>query len=127
MATRPKITDWLDDEVNKTLLAGWARDGLTNEQLADNMGIDISTFYRWKADNKEFREVLKVNKDYADVKMENALYKAGLEGNVTAAIFWLKNRRRSDWRDKQELEVSGEVGIGDAIRRARERLNNETQ
>ena len=54
--------------------------------------------------------------------MENALYKAGLEGNVTAAIFWLKNRRRNSWRDKQELEVSGEVGIADAIKQARERL-----
>lgn len=122
MATRPKVTDWLDDDVNKTLLAGWARDGLTNEQLADNMDIDISTFYRWKADNKEFREVLKVNKDYADTQMENALYKAGLEGNVTAAIFWLKNRRRNSWRDKQELEVSGELGIADVIKKSRERV-----
>lgn len=124
MATRPKVTDWLNDEYKLTLLKGWARNGLTNEQLADNMGIDVATLYRWKAANSDFSEVLKVNKDYADTQVENALYKAAMEGNTTAQIFWLKNRRRSDWRDKQELEVSGEVGIGDAIRQARERLKD---
>ena len=126
MATRPKVTDWLDDEYRMTKLRGWARRGLMNDQIAQNMGISETTFYKWKAENAEFAKVLKEDKDYCDDMVENALYKSALEGNTTAQIFYLKNRRRSDWRDKQELEVSGEVGIGDAIRQARERLNNET-
>lgn len=130
MATRQKISDWLEDEYKLTLLKGWARNGLTNDQLAENIGIDVSTLYRWKADNREFREVLKANKDYADTQVENALYKAAMEGNTTAQIFWLKNRRRDNWRDKQDVEVSGEVGIVDAmIKKAnerKERLENDS-
>lgn len=124
MATRPKVTDWLDDEYRMTKLRGWARRGLMNDQIAQNMGISETTFYKWKAENAEFAKVLKEDKDFCDDMVENALYKSALEGNTTAQIFYLKNRRRSDWRDKQELEVSGEVGIGDAIRQARERLQD---
>lgn len=124
MATRPKVTDWLDDEYRMTKLRGWARRGLMNDQIAQNMGISETTFYKWKAENAEFAKLLKEDKDYCDDMVENALYKSALEGNTTAQIFYLKNRRRSDWRDKQELEVSGEVGIGDAIRQARERLQD---
>jgi hypothetical protein len=31
--------------------------------------------------------------------------------DTTAAIFWLKNRRREEWRDKQEVEHSGNVRV----------------
>ena len=122
MATRPKVTDWLDDEYKLTVLKGWARDGLTNDQLAECMGISETTLYKWKSENAEFAKALKINKDYADTQVENALYQSALEGNTTAQIFWLKNRRRKDWKDKQDVEVSGEIGIAaDVIRRARER------
>jgi len=122
MATRPKVTDWLDDEYKLTLLKGWARNGLTNAQLAENMGISEATLYNWKNSNVEFLEVLKEDKDYADTQVENALYKAAMEGNTTAQIFWLKNRRRNSWRDKQDLEVTGELGIADVIKQSRERM-----
>lgn len=127
MATRQKVTDWLEDEYKLTKLRGWARHGLTNEEIAANIGISVATLYNWKNSNVEFFEVLKADRDYCDDQVENALYKAAMEGNTTAQIFWLKNRRRNDWRDKQELEVSGEVGITDALRQARERMNDETQ
>jgi hypothetical protein len=127
MAQRPKVTDWTEDKVKSTLLKGWARNGLTNEQIAQNMGISKVTFYEWRNKFPNFANLIKEDKEYCDNQVENALYKAAMEGNTTAQIFWLKNRRRLSWRDKQELEVSGEVGIGDAIRQARERLNNETQ
>lgn len=42
-----KANDWLDE--NKLLLLqGWARDGLPDEQIAENMGISVRTLYRWK-------------------------------------------------------------------------------
>ena len=130
MATRQKVSDWLDDEYNKTKLRGWVRRGLTNEELAEKMGISVATLYNWKKSNVEFLEVLKEDRDFCDDNVENALYRAALDGNVTAQIFYLKNRRRKEWKDKQDVEVSGEVGIVDAmIRKAnerKERLENDS-
>ena len=122
MGRRPKVTEWLEDDVKRTLLKGWARNGLTNDQIAENMQIDRSTFYEWCNKYQDFADLLKEDKDYADTQVENALYKQALEGNVTAAIFWLKNRRRKDWKDKQDLEVTGELGIADVIKKSRERV-----
>ena len=42
-----KINDWLEND-KLILLEGWARDGLTDEQIAKNIGIATSTFYEWK-------------------------------------------------------------------------------
>lgn len=44
--------------------------------------------------------------------------------DTTAAIFWLKNRQRATWRDRQEIEHSGEVGIADALAAARARAKD---
>lgn len=46
-----------------------------------------------------------------------------LPPDTTAGIFWLKNRKPKDWRDKQEVELSGNVGMTDALKKARERVN----
>lgn len=96
-----KINDWLEKD-KLILLEGWAREGLTDEQIAHNMGIANSTYYEWKKKSKEISEALKKNKDIVDFEVENALLKSALEGNVTAQIFWLKNRRKLQWRDKVE-------------------------
>ena len=40
-------------------IAGWARDGLSNEQIAKNMGINVSTLYDWQKKYGEFAEALK--------------------------------------------------------------------
>lgn len=99
-----KINDWLEKD-KLILLEGWARDGLTDEQIANNMGIACSTFYDWKKKNSEFSEALKKNKEVVDYEVENALFKNAMSGNVTAQIFWLKNRKKKEWRDKVEYEV----------------------
>ena len=116
-----KYKDWLTDE-GLTLISGWARAGLSNEKIAKNIGVNISTFYAWQKKHEEFSEVLKKSKEVADFEVENALYKSALEGNTTAQIFWLKNRMPDKWRDKQDLEVSGDLSISDVIRRSRERM-----
>ena len=82
------------------LLEGWARDGLTDEQIAEKMRISASTFYDYKARFPEVSEALKKGKDVVDYEVENALLKECKSGNVTAQIFWLKNRRPDKWRDK---------------------------
>ena len=75
------------------LLEGWARDGLTDEQIAHNMGITAKTLYEWKNAHSEICEALKKGKEVVDYQVENALLASALDGNTTAQIFWLKNRR----------------------------------
>ena len=76
-------------------------DGLTDEQIAQNMGIATGTLYDWKNRFPEIAESLKESKEIADRAVENALYQAALKGNITAQIFWLKNRKPKLWREKQ--------------------------
>lgn len=99
-----KYEKWLKEE-NLLLLEGWARDGLTDEQIAKNIGITVSTFYEWKKKYPEISESLKKGKEVVDYAVENALLSSALEGNTTAQIFWLKNRRPDKWRDKQKEET----------------------
>lgn len=100
-----KIDEWLEKD-HLILLEGWAREGLIDEQIAKNMGIACSTYYEWKKKSPEISEALKKNKDMVDFEVENALYKNAMNGNVTAQIFWLKNRRKNKWRDKVEYEAN---------------------
>ncbi len=99
---------WLTKD-GQTLLEGWARDGLTDEQIAKNIKINISTLYDWKKKHPEISEALKKGKEVVDYEVENALLKAALEGNVTAIIFWLKNRKKNVWRDRPEADADAEV------------------
>ena len=120
-----KYQQWLEPE-GLTLLEGWARDGLTDEQIAGNIGINTSTLYDWKNKFPKISEALKKGKEVVDIQVENALLKRALgyefqetrveksdkdgtkiiqtlkhiPADTTAQIFWLKNRRPDKWRDK---------------------------
>ena len=94
-----------------TLLEGWARDGLTDEQIAHNAGITAATLYEWKKKYPEISEALKKGKEVVDFEVENALLQTALSGNVAAQIFWLKNRKPDKWRDKPETQDDKENGI----------------
>lgn len=122
---------------------GWARDGLTDIQIAQNMGIAERTFYEWVERFPQFAQALKTGKEPVDIQVENALLKSALGYTVTlkkpikvrtkkqlkdkgtieeehieyveeevhipaqttAQIFWLKNRKPAQWRDKRETEI----------------------
>lgn len=121
-----KYQKWLEPE-SLILLEGWARDGLTDEQIAKNMGISVATLYNWKNTYLEILEALKKGKEVIDNIVENALLKRALgyrydevtiedgievkrvtkevQPDTTAQIFWLKNRRPDKWRDKQKEET----------------------
>lgn len=99
-----KYEKWLKEE-NLLLLEGWARDGLTDEQIAKNMGISVKTLFNWKTRYLPILQALKKGKEVVDYEVENALLSSALEGNTTAQIFWLKNRRPDKWRDKQKEET----------------------
>lgn len=125
---RGKFEYWLTKD-GLTLLEGWARDGLTDEQLAHNIGISTGTLYDWKKKFPQISEALKKGKEVVDIQVENALLKRALgydyqeekversdkDGvkvtqtlkhippDTTAQIFWLKNRRPDKWRGKPEV------------------------
>ena len=103
-----KINDWLEPD-KLILLEGWSRNGLTNQQIADNIGINVKTLYDWKNKESDICNALKKGKEVVDIEVENALLKSALEGNVTAQIFWLKNRKKEQWREKVEIEKGGAI------------------
>lgn len=74
---KSKVEKWLTPE-GLTLLGGWAREGLTDEQLANNMSISRSTLNEWKKKYSDISDTLKKNKEIADYEVENALYKRAL-------------------------------------------------
>lgn len=124
-----KYQKWLESE-NLILIEAWARNGLTDEQIASNMGITAKTLYEWKKKFSEICESLKKGKEIVDIQVENALLKRALgyeytevktkkelgvvtevtttkkfiPPDTTAQIFWLKNRKPEQWRDKREVE-----------------------
>ncbi len=82
-----KYEKWIEPE-GLILLEGWARDGLTDEQIAHNMGIRTSTLYEWKKKYSEISESLKKGKEIIDIQVENALLKKalGIKETVKKAI-----------------------------------------
>lgn len=77
MAAKGKSAEWLTPE-GLLKIEGWARDGLTDEQISRNMGIGTTTLYRWKDEFEEIRETLKRGKEVVDREVENALLKRAL-------------------------------------------------
>lgn len=116
-----KIDEWLKKD-NLILLEGWAREGLTNEQIANNIGINVKTLYDWKNKQSKICNALKKNREIVDFEVENALLKNAMNGNVTAQIFWLKNRKKLQWRDKVNIE--NEINENGVLSDLVEALNN---
>lgn len=99
-----KYEKWLEPE-NLLRVEGWARDGLTDEDIAANMGISRSTLNDWKNKYPVISDALKKGKEVVDRQVENALLKEALDGNITAIIYWLNNRKPDKWRNKRTVEV----------------------
>lgn len=106
--------------------------GATDEELGDFFDVTEMTINNWKKAHEEFYLALKKGKDQADAEIASKLFHRAkgyehedvdlkmYEGRIietklikhyppdtTAAIFWLKNRQPSKWRDKQEIEQTG--------------------
>jgi Helix-turn-helix domain of resolvase len=106
------------------LVASLSESGLTDQELAAELGVGVTTFYRWQKEYPEFRKSINVAKDIADDRVERSLYQKALgfrEGesyyppDATSMIFWLKNRRREQWRDK--IDVDGTVNVNVTFQR----------
>ncbi len=133
---KAKAVEWLTEE-RLVILEGWARDGLTDEQIAENVGISVRTLYRWKIQHCQICHALKKGKDIADREIENALFKRAkgydftetrikkkggvvveetviakhIPGDTTAQIFWLKNRKPEYWGGGDKFTVENETEV----------------
>lgn len=125
-----KYQEWLEAD-NLILIEDWARQGLTDEQIAKNIGISKVTFYDWLKKYPNISNSLKKGKAPIDFEVENALLKRALgfeyeetetvfedvDGkpkkrikktikyappDTSACIFWLKNRKPNHWRKMNE-------------------------
>ena len=83
---RASHKDWHSKEQLEKL-QGWARDGLTDEQIAEKIGCHISTLYDWKSKYSDISEALKKGKAVVDVEVENALLKKALGTTVKTTQF----------------------------------------
>lgn len=91
---------WLESE-NLVLLEGWKRNGLTDKQIAGNMGISVNTLDKWKQRFVQIRQALKIGHESANYAVERKLFQKAMKGNTTAMIFWLKNNWRDKYNDSQ--------------------------
>jgi len=84
--------------------------GATDMELAEFFDVSKQTIYNWKERFPEFRDAIRLAKFEADMKVTESLYNKALAGDVTACIYWTKNRRPDLWRDRKEVEHSGRAG-----------------
>lgn len=77
-----KYEKWLEPD-GLLLLEAWARDGLTDEQIAKNMDISRSTLNEWKKKYPCISDTLKKGKEVVDIEVENALLKRALGYSYT--------------------------------------------
>lgn len=130
-----KWYDGIPDQVRR--LAGRARSGMTDQEVADHLGVTIRTIHRWKKTHPEFKKALIETKAILDSRVELSLYRVAigysytevevtLEGgvvtkrvertkevppNVAAIRFWLTNRDPENWCDRQAVDYSGAVDV----------------
>jgi AcrR family transcriptional regulator len=125
--TGPGRPSKYDEAVALATACALARKGYTNVEIAEEMGIHISTLYRYFADTPEFRDAVKNAKDVIDDRVQASLLQRAtgyrqrvekvfangvrmqvieeVQPDTTAQIFWLKNRRRSEFRDTREIDL----------------------
>lgn len=129
-----KYYKWIEPE-GLTLIRGWARNGLSKEQIAHNMGICRDTLNEWEKRYPDISDALKKGREVIDLEVENALLKNALgyeyteqrievsekygkkviqttkhvQGDTAAQIFWLKNHCPDKWRDRQNIELSSSI------------------
>lgn len=117
----------------------WYRNGATEAEVAKKLGICLRSLAQYKTKYPEFLEAVSKSRDIADAEVEAALFKKAIgyeciesieeEENgkkykkevrksippdTVACIFWLKNRRSEQWKDKRDVELSGGLKVANA-------------
>lgn len=139
VGAKGKYQKWLEKD-GLIQLEAWARNGLTNDQIAKNMGVALSTYHDYVNRFKEISDAIKRGKEVIDFEVENSLLKRALgyfvdeeentieevagvtktktvvkrkhiPGDTTAQIFWLKNRKPEDWRDRRDIQLGADEAV----------------
>lgn len=107
MAGRPTLykPEYVEKVKRICLLGG------TDVQIADYFGVDVSTIGNWKNAHPEFLESIRETKVLQDLEVSDSLFKQARAGNVIAQKFWLMNRQKDAWREKQEVDLRTPNGI----------------
>lgn len=123
-----------------------AKLGATLRDIADALEVSERTIHRWMNEHEAFCQAIKIGAAPADDRVEQSLYRRAtgytfdackimtvggevqavpyvehVPPDVTACIFWLKNRRKEQWRDKTEVDHGALPSLSDALKAARER------
>ena len=103
MNTKPKI------EIDLAKVEALASRLLTKEQIAISLGISVDTLYSRQRESQDFQDAIKRGREKGVATVANKLVESAIEGNTTAQIFILKTHGGQDWKDKQDVNLTGEV------------------
>ena len=117
--TKPKI------EIDLAKVEVMAANGLTQQQIADSLGISVSTLYGRKRESEEFEEAIKRGKAKGVAVVTNELMKQVKRGNVTAMIFFLK--ARAGGKEKKEVDLTNSDGSFAQPRKLQDLFANEIE
>jgi IS30 family transposase len=114
---RKRITFTEQDYENITK---WSGLGLSEKQIADNLGVSLSSIARNKRNNDKFDTALKKGKAKALETITNALFEKAQSKDTTSMIFWLKNRDPDNWND--QVQVNHQINLKNLLTNAQERI-----
>lgn len=72
-----KAEQWITED-GLLLITGWRRENATYAEIAERIGIDRATFYKWRDRYPELEEALQTTRDIVNYRVENALLKRAL-------------------------------------------------
>src|SRR5262249_8423904 len=108
---------WIPPDVKK--VEQLASRGLTQQEIADALGIGLSTLYEKKVEFEEFAEAINRGKAKGIEEIANSLYESATKAkNVAAQIFYLKARAK--WRDNDEIQINNTEETERRIRNAKD-------
>ena len=111
-------------EIDPKKVRELASRGLGPTQIARALGVSWHTIDKNRKRSKEFDEAIENGKAEGLAEVTNSLFESANSGNVTAQIFYLKNRDTSNWMDR--VETNHTLSIGSALDNARLRTENAT-
>ena len=111
---RPKLTDEARGQVLAALRVG-ADAGMASRAV----GVSRTALYKLMDRDSTFKEEVDEARNFADEVIVKRLYEKAKDGDVKAITFWLKNRKRHEWRDRHEHQVDHR-GVIDLVQRLHE-------
>ena len=98
----------ISDALDLDKIEALAAQGLSVKQIADCLGIGRSTLYDHKKAKPDVSDAIKRGRSKGLSVVTNALFQSAKGGNVTAQIFYLKNREPEKWKDRRDTTLAGD-------------------